>query len=211
MVKYSNFPSDQKIYGTDVLEYFGIWPVFRPIHKKQLTQCQVCDASACPVILFQPRWAGLIWQILAMPCSSHELLPGLVPPWVVRGTGSHRFLLDKILQAGRAAQLCFWLGLSGAEGFGCLALLFAFFPGCFWLLHCLRLLSGVENWSGRAPAGIPICVLSLGRLLLSSSLSFCGVSHCLHHHTLVAWGDVSLGRHQTKITTVLRLGHQPAP
>lgn len=36
MVKYSNFPSDQKIYGTDVLEYFGIWSVFRPIHKTQL-------------------------------------------------------------------------------------------------------------------------------------------------------------------------------
>lgn len=36
MVKYSNFPSDQKIYGTDVLKYFGIWPVFRPIHKTQL-------------------------------------------------------------------------------------------------------------------------------------------------------------------------------
>lgn len=36
MVTYSNFPSDQKIYGTNVLEYFGIWPVFRPIHKTQL-------------------------------------------------------------------------------------------------------------------------------------------------------------------------------
>lgn len=35
MVKYSNFLSDQKIYGTDVLEYFGIWLAFRPIHKTQ--------------------------------------------------------------------------------------------------------------------------------------------------------------------------------
>lgn len=36
MVKHSNFPSDQRIYSTDVLEYPGLWPAFRPIHKLQL-------------------------------------------------------------------------------------------------------------------------------------------------------------------------------
>lgn len=120
-----------------------------------------------------------------MPCCSGELLSELVPLRVVQGMGGAPGTSRTILQTGRAAHPCSWLGPSGAEGFGCLAQnapLFAFFSRLFLAAAfgvCLRLLAACwwhrEAVNGKAPAGMPLCVLSLGKLLLSScSTSFCG-------------------------------------
>lgn len=143
-----------------------------------------------------------------MPCSSDE-------PGASQGSGGHREPQVLLGQNPASQVSCSALLLAGTERcrgvWVCCpkCIIICFSPGYFWLLPSLLPVAAV--WCREAPAGLPICELSLGRLLLSSSLSFCGVSHCLHYHTLVRWGDVSLGRHQTKITRVLRLGHQPAP
>ena len=154
MVKYSNFPTDQKIYGTNVLEYFGIWPAFRSIHKMQLKNSFSAKSVVLRLVLAKMDRSDFtnsvnVAHVAWASCCLGWCLSGL------QGTrGSPGCLSDTVLQTGRAAQPCSWLGLCGAEGFGCLAQnapLFAFFPGCFWLPRllsacgCWLLVGGVEK------------------------------------------------------------------
>lgn len=117
-----------------------------------------------------------------MSCCSGELLPELVPLRVVEGKGEPRAPLGPSCKQGELPTPPPGLDRVVQKGLGVLPkmhryLLFsqAVF-GC-----CICCLPAAVGWwhreavNGKAPAGLPLCVLSLGKLPLSScSVSFCG-------------------------------------
>lgn len=157
--------------------------------------------------IFYPGWVEEISGILISWRWSEELLPGLVPLGAAGDTGEPWAPLGHSPGTGASAQPCSWVSCTKCTVF----CFFFFFQAVFGCRVCC--LPEAAWWwrgeavNGKAPAGIPLCVLSLRRISISScSVSFCGVSACLHRHTLVTRGDASLRSHQTKTTTVFRLG-----
>ncbi|PKU42217.1 rna-directed dna polymerase from mobile element jockey-like [Limosa lapponica baueri] len=98
---------DQKIYGTDVFEYFGSWPASRPIRNTRLT-----DSLRAKSVVLRLVLAGMGRSALASWHCSDELLPGLVPLRVVGAPGITLLVTEELCQVasggpsdGKAALL----------------------------------------------------------------------------------------------------------